>query len=151
MTKALKRLEAAKIELALAESAVDRERGRRKILCSCGLKHPINTLDLVIVQHYDSNTGSPNGGYWSDGEWNFECPEGNGVRNRIMFDDYHLLYEDRGHYQKSAERVFVRLYSTDLWKSYTRRMDKDLSWPFFNNQYVDENRKPFELPEKPKK
>lgn len=159
-----------KFEIAEAEAKLDElrrrqrdERARRMIECrSCGKLHAINKLALLVTHWYTEPHGCTGGDYWSEGEWQFVCPT-KGEVNRLMFDDYHLPYEER-YGSKNATYAFKGLYPKVIWASSTDTYDGHVSGCNKNydcdcvgtkmgrlNYYVDQHRRRFELPEKPEK
>ena len=143
-TKAQKAVADAREALASAEVALAEERSRRTILCSCGKRHKIKDLELLQTHWYVEPHGCTGGDYWNEGEVQFICPMG-GTRNRVMFDDNHLHWSERGR----TALAFAGLYKR-LFKSVADVYARDES-PFYNNYYVDQHRERFELPVKPKK
>jgi len=117
-------------------------------LCCCGKYHAIKTLDLIVTHWYVRPHGCSGGDYWNEGEWNFICPEG--VNNRLLFNDYDVDYTKRDDHKVAAEPAFKRLYR-GLFKSSTDEHKEHSGRPNNINNYVDDNRKRFELPEKPVK
>lgn len=138
-------LDAALIE---AKQELTRLRQRRRILCCCGNYHAIKDLDLIITHWYHEPHGCTEGDYWSEGEWNFIGPCG--ARNRLMFNDFDVPYEERK--LMTAEHAFKELYR-GLFKSTKNEHDNVHESRVLTraNDYVDHNRGRFELPEKRKK
>lgn len=147
--KVIADVDRARAALAKAETNLGDVRKRRKIGCSCGKKHAIGTLELLITHWYVSPYGCTDGDYWNEGEWQFVCPS-SGARNRLMFDDYSVKYEDRGKVSVAAEPTFKRIYRGLFASRRDVYKDDDPTKLHFNNDYVDNRRKLFELPEKPK-
>lgn len=69
----------------------------------CGRSTQVSKLTYIQTHWYDSNTGSPNGGYYVAGEGQFICPKC-GQRNRLwdrpdvvkvrhLFKDEELTYD----------------------------------------------------------
>ena len=143
---ALKRVEAAKAQLREAERALDDARARRRIKCACGRSHAIRDLDLIVTHYYIEPYGCTSGDYWRAGEWCFVCPKG--VRNRLLFNDYEVDYDQRHTIGAAAEATFKHLYG-GLFKSSTDEHDESGYDKGHNNFYVDEHRKWFELPPRP--
>jgi len=143
---ALERVRLAREELARAEKELNEERAQRQILCSCGKFHRIHELALLVTHWYTSPSGCSDGDYWNEGEWQFLCPDTN-TRNRLMFSDYDVEYGDRKKVGVAAEPTFKSIYR-GLFASSVNVYDDRPATPFFNNHYVDNNRKHFELPEK---
>lgn len=139
----------AKENLVLAQRRLMASRSRRKILCSCGESHPINQLELIVTHWYVEPSGCSGGDYWNEGEWQFLCP-GFGMRNRLMFDDYDVDYDSRNDSLVAAEPAFKAIYRS-LFSSRSDSYDHgNIAGDFYNNRYVDEHRKLFELPPKKK-
>ena len=148
MTSAQRAVSAAREALAKVERSLDEERRRRTILCSCGKRHAIKDLDLLITMYYHEPHGCTGGDYCTESEWQFVCPR-SGTRNRLLFDDWGLPYEDR-ETLKAAGPTFKSLYR-GLFKSEERVYDGQGDWdksPWTNNHYVDQHRERFELPVK---
>lgn len=141
---ALERVRLAREELARAEKELNEERAQRQILCSCGKFHRIRELALFVTHWHTPPRGCNEGDYWSEGEWQFSCPV-DGRRNRLMFDDNDIDWQLRG--SVGAEPTFKSIYR-GLFASSVNVYDDRPATPFFNNHYVDNNRKHFELPEK---
>lgn len=131
--------------LTAAKQQLAALRASRRILCSCGKRHAIAKLELLIEHFYTEPHGCSGGDYWSPGEWQFVCPNTN-VRNRLLFHDYDVDYKQRGTIGVAAEPTFEFLYR-GLFAS-SRNTHQDETTPTKNNYFVDEHRKQFELPEK---
>lgn len=145
---ALKRVEAAKAQLREAERALDDARARRRIKCACGRSHAIRDLDLIVTHYYIEPYGCTSGDYWLEGEWNFVCR--NGVRNRLLFNDYSVEYDQRHTVGVAAGATFKRLYRYAFKSSVDEHKERwECSQPSHINCYVDEHRKRFELPQRP--
>lgn len=144
MSKQLAAVTAAKKTLAIAESGLRGVRSRRQILCSCGKRHPINKLELLVTHWYIEPHGCTEGDYWKEGEWQFVCPVTK-TRNRLLFDDYDVPWDQRD--RVGAEISFMDLYRS-LFKSKRDTYRDDETGPTYNNYDVDRNRKRFELPPK---
>jgi hypothetical protein len=145
MSNAMAEVRRARKALAKAERDLGGERARRRILCSCGKYHAINSLELIVTHFYVDPYGCTDGDYWVEGEWQFLCPR-SGMRNRLMFDDYKVKWDKRDQIGVAGGPTFKHLYR-GLFKSsedvHERRNDNS---PFRNNYYVDQNRKRFGLP-----
>ena len=142
---ALAKVKAAQKALDKAQAGLRAERASRLILCSCGKRHRINSLTLIVTHWYVEPHGCTGGDYWREGEWQFECPATK-LRNRLMFNDWKVEYEKRQTAGVAAEPTFKALYRG----LFAERRDvyerDDERVPSFNNYYVDKNRKRFELP-----
>lgn len=139
---------AARAVLAKAEADLQEERRRRTILCSCGKRHAIGKLHLLITTYYHEPHGCSGGDYRTESEWQFVCPTTK-VRNRLLFDDWGLPYEQR-QTLKAAEPSFKSIYR-GLFASSETVYDGQGDWdktPWTNNHYVDQHRERFELPAK---
>lgn len=135
-------VEKAERALARAIKARDIVRARRQILCRCGKRHAIGKLQLIITHDYQEPHGCSGGDYWSEGEWQFECPDGGG-RNRILFDDYDVEYELRDRVGVAARPTFQRIYRALFASKIDEYSRHSHGW---NNYYVDRHRARFELP-----
>jgi len=113
------------------------------IKCCCGKMHAIKNLDLIVTHFYISPYSCSGGDYWKEGEWNFGGPCG--VRNRLLFNDYGVDWQQRGTVGEAAEPTFKNLYRY-LFKS-TYDEHKEGPHGGQNNYYVDKHRRRFELPE----
>jgi rubredoxin len=51
----------------------------------CSADVPIGNITYIATQKYDPDTGSPDGGFWREGEGNWICPTCK-HRNRILVD-----------------------------------------------------------------
>lgn len=140
-------VEKARVALADAEAALREVRKRRTILCSCGKRHAIGKLALIVTHWYVQPHGCTEGDYWNEGEWRFVCPTTN-VQNRLLFDDYVVEYEKRSHVGVAAEPTFKSIYrglfasSKDV-REHSRERGETAT---FNNYDVDKHRARFELP-----
>lgn len=125
---------------------IDCRRAALQILCSCGKKHRIKDLDLLVTHWYVQPYGCTDGDYWNEGEFQFVCPKTK-VINRLLFDDYAIPWNKRGQLDLSAEETFKRLYR-NLFKTKkdTYGGAPDLGTCCQNNYYVDKHRTQFELP-----
>lgn len=141
-------VERARTQLAEAHTALNEKRKRRKIACGgCTKLHAIGKLELLITHFYIQPQGCSEGDYWLEGEWQFVCPL-TCARNRLLFDDYNVRYEDRDKIYIAAEPTFKMIYRGLFASRRDIHKDDDPSKPHCNNYYVDEHRKRFELPEK---
>lgn len=129
-----------------AQAKIAKLRSQRRIACSCGARHRICDIDLLVTHWYTQPHGCTGGDYWSEGEWNFVCQKC-GIRNRLLFDDYKVDYFDRRKIGVAAEPTFKDIYRA-LFKSRKDVYDGDDhdKVPFQNNFYADQHRKAFELP-----
>jgi hypothetical protein len=128
--------------------AIDKRNSRRTIKCdSCEDSHKIKDVVAIQTHWYTSPQGCTGGDYWSEGELNFVCPE-TGVRNRLLFNNYDVSWEERKHYKNDPEEQFKMTYK-DLFKEVVKTYEKN-DPEFVNNHYVDRNRKKFGLVEKRK-
>lgn len=148
-TSAIKlRIKNAQETLARAEKDLRDVRARRTILCSCGKHHAIGKLALIVTHWYTPPHGCSGGAYWNEGEWQFTCPI-SGRRNRFLFSDFGVEYDKRDVVGVAAEPTFKSIYR-GLFAAKADDYDNTPA-PAYNNYYVDEHRKKFELPEKPVK
>lgn len=131
-------------ELESARNDLKNVRSRRKILCYCGEFHKIQDLIVIITHFYIEPYGCTGGDYWKEGEWQFSCPSTNKI-NRIMFNDYSIPYKERFDINTAAEPTFKFIYK-NLFKSIKKLHDIENKGDY-NNYFVDQNRKLFELPE----
>lgn len=147
MFKELATVRALEAELEKAEKGLEAKRASRRILCQCGKKHAIKDLHLIKTHWYVKPYSCSGGDYYVEGEFNFVGPCG--VRNRLLFDDYSVDYNKRDDIGVAAEPTFKHLYRYLFKSSEDEYGDKS----GVNNicRYVNERRKHFELPEKPKK
>ncbi len=139
----------AKAHLKDLRRQQDGVRSRRKILCSCGRRHAIKDLSLIVTHWYVQPHGCTGGDYWLEGEWQFHCPD-TGMRNRLLFHDTHLEYEDRRTVGKAAEATFKTLYRNLFKERSDEYEDRPTTYAFHNNFDVEKNRAKFELPVKSK-
>lgn len=146
--KALVEVAKAKAALKQAEERLDRVRAHRRVLCSCGKKHPLAALTLLITHFYIQPYGCTEGDYWKEGEWQFVCPTTN-VRNRILFDDYAVNWKQRDVIGVSAEATFKHLYYALFAQRHQMYGEGTNPSPTFNNYFIDQHRKHFELPARP--
>lgn len=128
--------EKARLLLSLAD-----QRSRKTFMCVCGARHAIRRCDALLDHWYQKGQG------YEDGQWTpaclyVVCPVTD-VKNRLLFDTSKVDYSRCQHYDWSAEKQFIRLYSR-LFKTYTLdyKTDKRV-WT--NNFYFDQNRKKFGL------
>lgn len=148
---------AISLETQLAEKNADKaeilrkieeRNGRKKIECaSCDKPHAIKTLTLIQTYWYTPPSGCTGGDYWNEGEVNFICPETE-VRNRLLFNNNEIPWEDRNKYENNPEDQFKANYKS-LFKEvidYYKEGHQTDEW--VNNFYVDQNRKKFGLVEK---
>lgn len=148
MTSAKDAVEQAWAAVAEATRALNDERARRRILCSCKKYHAINKLELLVTHWYVEPCGCSGGDYWREGEWQFVCPS-TGMRNRLLFDDYGVDWGERNRTASAAVPAFKQLYR-GLFASRRDVYESDgADYPWVNNYYVDKHRARFELPEKP--
>lgn len=141
-------VEQARQALVKAQVELHIVRSQRKILCSCGKRHSIAKLEVLVTHWYHEPHGCTGGDYWSEGEWQFVCPV-DGTRNRLMFDDYRVEYEKRDSIGIAAEPTFKSIYRGLFAKSRDVYKDDDRSVAHYNNYYVDRHREQFELPRSP--
>lgn len=146
--EANKRVDDAKKELEEANANLSLIRSRRKVNCKCEKMHRICDLELIVTHWYVQPHGCTGGDYWNSGEWHFVCPT-DGLRNRILFNDYDVKYEDRETINVGAEPTFKSMYRY-LFKSSSNEYEDNRPGSF-NNYYIDNNRLKFELPIKQKK
>lgn len=134
---------------AIAEKAlakISSIRKRRKIVCSCGDAHAICELELLVTHWYVEPHGCSGGDYWREGEWQFTCLK-DGTRNRLLFmDDYKIAYEKRERIGEAAQPTFKHIYR-GLFKSRKDVHERNETYSFVNNYYVDKHRAKFELPQ----
>jgi hypothetical protein len=144
MAKKRKTIKDAEETIASTRSWIREKRSNRLILCSCGKRHAINKLELLVTHWYVEPYSCSGGDYWKEGEWRFSCPA-TGVRNRLMFDDYDLDWKDRD--RVGAEVCFKNIYR-GLFKNSHNTYRDDETGKTYNNYNVDRNRERFELPAK---
>jgi|SRR3989344_165605 len=124
---------------------------KRKIECaSCESYHKIEELTAIQTHWYHEPHGCAEGDYWSEGELQFVCPTTN-VRNRLLFDDDDLPWEERKD-GNPTEKQFRYRYGS-LFREVKEEHENDSfhsrgKYKFVNNYYVDKNRKKFGLREK---
>ncbi len=135
-----KRLEKVQKEL----ESINKIRKNRTILCSCGKRHKIAKLELIITYWYEEPRGCTGGDYWNEGEWQFLCPKDR-CRNRLLFNDYDMAYDKQYCVGVAAEPTFKSLYK-NLFASTISLYEKHTDYNFYNNYFVDKHRKYFELP-----
>lgn len=145
-TEAISAVENARSALHKAEADLTEVRQRRKILCSCGKRHAIGKLDLLVTHWYVEPYSCAGGDYWKEGEWQFICPV-DGTRNRILFDDWSVDYEKRERIGVAAGPTFKNIYRGLFASSRVVRDDDGYKKsPWKNNYFVDQHRAAFELP-----
>ncbi len=128
---------------------IEERNARKMIKCaSCDKPHQIRTLKSIQTHWYTSPHGCTGGDDWNEGELQFICPE-TGVRNRLLFDNDDVPWEERKDYENDPEAQF-RVKYKKLFREVKDEYDKEESYEFENNHYVDENRKRFGLVEKRK-
>lgn len=141
-----KAVEEAEQILALAKKDLNDVRRNRSILCSCSYFHKICDLELIVTHWCTEPHGCTGGDYWLEGEWNFICPDTD-VRNRLLFNDYVVDYDQRNRAGVAAEPTFKQIYR-HLFKSLKNVYESYPQGDFYNNYFVDSQRELFELPTK---
>jgi len=132
-------------ESLLADLAV--QRGLLEIECaSCGGRHAVKDLTAVQTHWYVSPHGCTGGDYWKEGEMQFVCPR-TGVRNRLLFDNHDVPWDERNKYDNNPELQFRRVFRP-LFREVLEEHDDARSPPWVNNHYVDRNRRIFGLVER---
>lgn len=127
------------------ETKIEKRNSNKTIKCSCEEMHKIKDLDLIQTYWYEEPYSCNAGDHWIAGELQFVCPK-TGMRNRLLFNNYDVSYENRDKYEFDPASQFSRNYKR-LFKSVTDdKSRKDT--PFRNNYYVDQHRKKFGLVEK---
>lgn len=123
------------------------DRGERRIACwcGCGLFYAIRALALIIDHWHVPPRGCCEGDYWAENEWQFRCPT-SGVVNRILFNDWDVLYEDREKVGVAAAPTFRSLYPRSIWFSFENAYDE--KYETVNNYHADGERERFGLPAK---
>ena len=134
-------------KLTAAETALRDIRARRTILCACGALHVIGELTLRVTHWYVEPHGCTGGDYWNEGEWQFICPV-NGWFNRLLFQDYHVKYDEQHKIGVAAESTFKHLYRGRFASSVDVH-ERHSTGATYNNYYVDQRRDYYELPARP--
>lgn len=128
---------------------INEARKRQYLPCEgCKRKHQIGTLTAVQTHGYIGPTGHSGGDYWVRSELLFICPT-TSVRNRILFNNDDVPWEDRKNYENDPEAQFRRNYGP-AFAEVLEEKEERTGYPWKNNYYVDRNRKKFGLVEKRK-
>ena len=129
-------------EISELTMKLSEKRANLKFKCGCGKLHKIK--DCVVIQShwYTRPSGCSDGDYWNEGELQIICPATD-VKNRAMFSNYDVAYENRNRYAYNAEKQFSRIYKP-LFKAVIDDYNKDKR-NFWNIHYFDENHKKFGL------
>ena len=134
----------------------EREKANLTIKCkACNGLHKIKDLTAIQTFWYERPHGCMGGDYWVDGELDFLCPDYPYARNRILFmESYKIPWGERSNFKYNAQEQFKRKYS-GLFKEVLDGRDDTVDkegvtrkWQdlgFWNNEYVDQNRKKFGL------
>ena len=126
---------------------IDAGNKNRKIKCgACEDYHKIGVLTAIQTHWYTPPHGCTEGDYWNEGELQFVCPETN-VKNRLLFNNYDVPWDERRNYANNPEEQFKRNYK-HLFIEVKDSHDKTTSGEWVNNFYVDQNRKKFGLVER---
>lgn len=144
MSKLEKQLSELGEETIMIGEKIDERNSRRKIKCqSCEKSHPIRTL-ILIQTHWETEMhGCCGGGNIREGEIQFICPDTK-VKNRLLFDNNEIPWEERQEYETNPEAQFKSKYKS-LFKEVVENYDERISGPWVNNYDIDENRKKFGL------
>ena len=120
------------------------QRGLLEIPCeSCKGRHAIKDLVAIQTHWYTRPHGCTGGDYWNVGEMQFICPE-TGVRNRLLFNNDDVPWEDRRAYSNDPEAQFRRIY-TPLFREVREEHEENTPGKWVNNYHADRNRKVFGL------
>jgi predicted RNA-binding Zn-ribbon protein involved in translation (DUF1610 family) len=81
-------------EIKTCNQELEDAHANRFLTCGdCGKKSLIKKLTIIDFQYYESNTGSPNGGYYEHGYYAWECPHCISYReNKLEYDLYWEMY-----------------------------------------------------------
>ena len=128
---------------------IDQRNSRKKIQCSsCEKYHAIGKLAVIQTHWYESPYSCTGGDNWYEGELQYVCPTNN-VRNRLLFNNHDVLWQERDKFENNPEAQFKRSYKK-LFGDVIDEYDEKGSSSWVNNLYVDKNRKKFGLVEKKK-
>jgi len=126
---------------------IDERNGNKSIQCaSCESPHRIGDLTAIQTHWYTPPSGCNEGDYWNQGELQFVCPKTE-VRNRLLFHNYDVPWEERKQFANDPQAQFKRGYKR-LFREVTDEHEKTTPGPWVNNDYVDNNRAMFGLVKK---
>lgn len=123
-----------------------REKQKTIQCASCDHEHKIGELTAIQTHWYVKPEGCSGGDYWNEGELQYICPETK-TRNRLLFDNTDVPYENRYDYEHNAQAQFKNKYK-HLFAQVIPEHEEQTPRPFVNNYYVDDNRKKFGLVER---
>lgn len=127
---------------------VHESKPKTKFKCGCGKQHMLKDCIGIQTHWYTRPHGCIGGDYWNRGEFQIVCPKTD-HKNRIMFDDWDVPYEDREKYEYDTEAQFISEYR-NYFKEIIEDYDEDTrsSW---NNYHFCKHRKKYGLVEKYRK
>jgi hypothetical protein len=124
------------------EDAYTDLKGRRKFKCHCGKLHAFKSCVAIQTRWYVTPSGCNGGDCWDDGEFQILCPVTD-IRNRLFFTK-HEDYEKRVRYIHNLEDQFKREY-INCFKEVIQIYEEEDYSHFYNNWYIDENFRRFDL------
>lgn len=136
----------AVLEETIENLKIERNEVRKRLLlpCGCGQTHMLQEYALLRTRWCNSRD------QWVSGEWQLLCPDKK-VRNRLLFSNHNLPYEQRHKFKYDVEAQFKRMFagvfteSIDIYDEYDKN-GHYLKVKWDNSVYIDKNRKEFGLP-----
>jgi hypothetical protein len=126
----------------------------REIICACcGIPYKIRDLVVIQTSFHVPPIRETEGDYWKEGGLEIICPKSN-LRNRLMFNNDEIPWEDRNRYKFNPEEQFKIQYKRLFKeiKEFCKERDNSFENPmhpkkrdWVNNWYIDENREKFGL------